>query len=285
MTFEKSPEWEQWGLLTADRHIDNPATDLDLQREHLLQAQERDAFVLDFGDLFDAMQGKSDRRSSKRDLHARFAAQGVDPEDEDASRSYLNALVDYAGQFFAPFVDNIALIGQGNHESSVDNKLEYDLQDGLIHELNRIGAHKVIRGGYRGWIRFMFQDANGGLRMSKRGYYTHGYGGGGPVTKGVIQASRKAVYLANADYVFGGHIHEQWIFPIQRVRLTESGKEVCDKQYHVQLPTYKEEFLNKSGGFHHEKGGPPKPLGAWWIRFYWSKRDQTIKAQFIEAEV
>lgn len=285
ITFRKSSDWEQWGLISADRHLDNPHTDIELQKLHLEQAKERGAFVLDHGDLFDAMQGKSDRRSSKQDLLARFAAMGIDPEDENASKAYLNSLVRYAADFFEPYVENIALISKGNHESSVANKVEYDLTDGLVYDLNQRGGTQIVRGGFRGWIRFLFQNDVGGLRMSRRAYYHHGYGGGGPVTKGVIQANRMAVYLANADYVWGGHIHEEWMFPIQRIRLTDSGKEVVEKQYHVRLPTYKEEFVNIADGFHHEKGGPPKPLGAWWVRFYWSARKGTIETQFIPAEV
>ena len=47
--------WEQWALLTSDRHIDSPKSDTRMQRRHLDLAAERGAFVLDMGDLFDAM--------------------------------------------------------------------------------------------------------------------------------------------------------------------------------------------------------------------------------------
>lgn len=280
--FEKSPEWEQWFLVSADRHIDNPKSDIALQKFHLEQAKERDAGVMDFGDFFDAMQGKTDKRSSKRDLLARFAALHLDPEDDQTS--YLNALVDYGAEFLAPYIKQFVVIGEGNHESSVANKLEYNLLDGLFREINRMGGTQVCKGGYRGWVKFQFQDKKGGMRIGRRAYYHHGSGGGGPVTKGVIQTNRRAVYLPDADYVFTGHIHEQWNLKIPRVRLLESGREVADVQHHVQLPTYKEEYLNTGGGFHHEKGGPPKPIGAWWMRFYWSTRSQEVKVQFTEAE-
>ena len=283
--YDRKNGWEQWGLLTADRHVDNPHSDLKLQKLHLDQAKERDAFVLDFGDFFDAMQGKTDRRASKRDLFARFAAQASIEDDGDITRSYLNALVDYGAQFLAPYLNNLALIGEGNHETSVDNKLEYNLLDGLIRDLNRMGGHQVIRGGYRGWIRFLFKSADGGsVKMSRNGFYFHGSGGGGPVTKGVIQASRKAAYLTNADYVFTGHVHENWHFPLERVRLTNSGREVQETQHHIQLPTYKQEYLNQRDGWHVETGKGPKPLGAWWIRFYWSSRSESIETQFIMAD-
>jgi hypothetical protein len=33
------------------------------------------------------------------------------------------------------------------------------------------------------------------------------------------------------------------------------------------LPTYKEEYGDGSGGYHIEKGRPPKPLGGAWLTF------------------
>lgn len=270
--YSTSKGWEQWALISADRHIDNQHSDLQLQKEHLEQAKGCGAMVLDFGDLFDAMQGKGDRRSNKSDLR-----------DENKSGSYLNSLVESAHAFLEPYSANIALIGEGNHETAVTKNHEYSLLDGLIYTLHKTGS-SAVRGGYRGYIRFQFEHESGGHRMSRNAYYHHGSGGGGPVTKGVIQASRRAVYLQNIDYVFSGHIHESWIFPIERVRLLASGYEVRETQYHVQLPTYKEEYTNHSGGFHHETGKPPKPVGAWWCRFYYSPRTRRIETQFLPTE-
>mgnify|MGYP002338684723 CR=1 FL=1 len=269
---QRATGWEQWGLLCADQHLDNPACDRDLHRRHLQQAADCGAFVLSFGDLFDAMQGKTDRRSAKDDLLP-----------DVTSATYLNDLVHFAADFYRPFSENLALMGEGNHETAVTNKLEYSLLDGLVHELRTSGS-SVIRGGYRGWIRFQFYSAENKHTESRRGYYMHGSGGGGPVTKGVIQSNRRAAYLPDADYVFSGHIHEQWILPIQQLRVNKTGTEYMSTQYHVQLPTYKDEFCNEPGGFAHETSKPPKPIGAWWIRFYWSVRDKIIKTQFVEAD-
>lgn len=266
----RSADWEQWVLVTADRHLDNPGSDRELQRFHLDQAKERGAPVLDFGDLFDAMQGKRDKRSSKSDLM-----------EGHKESSYLNRIVQDAAKFFEPYVDNLALLSEGNHETAITKHVEYNLLEGLIYALSSKGT-PIMKGGYRGWIRFLFQHGN--YRTSRNAYWIHGYGGGGPVTRDVIQANRKAVYLTNADYVFSGHTHDQWAFPIERTRLLDSGREVRDRQYHIKVPTYKDEFFNKSGGFHHETGKPPKPTGAWWMRFYWSPRDKAVKVLFIEAE-
>lgn len=271
---KRSAGWEQWALLTADRHLDSPYSNQELQRFHLEQARDCGAFVLDFGDFFDAMQGKQDRRSKKKELRPELA--GVD------QTSYLNRLVEYGAEFLDPYAKNIAMISEGNHETSVDNKLEYNLLDGLMYRMKQADS-PAIRGGYRGWVKLFFEDTT--YRVSKNLYYIHGYGGGGPVTKDVIQSNRKAVYLANADIVVSGHTHDQWLFPIERTRLTNTGNEIWDRQYHVKVPSYKDEFFGKNDGFHHETGKPPKPVGAWWIRFYWSPRVGDVVASFIMADI
>ena len=271
--YSKSSAWEQWGLIFSDVHLDNPMCRRELHKKHLEQAKERNAFCLSFGDLFDAMQGKQDKRSSKSDLDAKLK-----------KGTYLNELVKFASDFYKPYISNLALLGEGNHESSITNKYEYSILDGLVSNMNMQGGN-IIRGGYRGWVRFLFETSAKGNRRSLNAYYVHGSGAGGAaVTKGVIDTSRRAVYLPDADMVFSGHSHESWIFPLERVRLLNSGREVLSRQYHVQLPTYKDEFSNNPGGWHIETGKPPKPIGAYWMRFYYSAQDDAIKVQFTEAE-
>lgn len=265
---ERREGWEQWGLLSADHHIDNPKTDRKLIAHHLRQAQDRDAYVVMAGDIFDAMQGASDRRGTKADLLADFVS---------TETPYFDALVKYAAEIFEPYREHIAVISQGNHESAISKHHESDITQRLGEALD------VPTLGYRGWIRWLFESGDG-FRTSRNGYIHHGSGGGGPVTKGVIQTNRRAVYLPDADYVVSGHIHEKYVFPIERVRLTSAGREYADRQYHVVCGTYKDEFFNAPGGFHHEKGGPPKPIGPWWIRHYYSPRTKQIEVQFLEAD-
>jgi len=246
--YNQQPDWSQWGLLTSDRHLDHPDSDRDLQRFHLEQA-------------------------SKSDLMSRHKVSG-----------YLNSLVEDAAEFLEPYVDNLAVICQGNHETAPLKYTEYDLTQGLLYALATKGGTHIINGAYRGWISFRFEHESGSQRCSRNLYYTHGYGGGGPVTKDVIQASRKAVYLGNADYVVSGHTHDSWQFPIARIRLKASGQEIMIEQNHLKIPSYKDEFTNKGGGWHHETGKPPKMPGAWWMRFYYSKRTGEIETEFTRAE-
>lgn len=247
----------QWFLLSADRHWDNPKTDLVMQRKHLEQAVERGAGVIDCGDLFCAMQGKYDPRGTKSDIR---------PEHNGAD--YLDRLVSTAADWFKPYAGNIIMIGQGNHESSILKRLETDLTTRLVERINATtkGAN-IQRAGFSGWV--VFRASIGGNNVqTKRLAWHHGYGGDAPVTKGVIQTNRMAVYLPDADFVVTGHTHNEWQFPIPRVRISNKGTIHHDEQLHLKLPTYKEEYRDGYSGWHIERGGPPKPVGAVWLRFY-----------------
>lgn len=255
-------EWEQWVLLSSDRHHDNPKCRQDLELRHLEEAKARNAPVIDCGDLFCAMQGKYDKRSSK---------DAVRPEHQNGR--YLDSLVDTAAEFYGPYAKQFVVIGQGNHETGIRKNHEISLTDRLVDRLNRDYGGNVAVGGYSGWVRFQFAcDINNrAIRSSMFLYYNHGYGGGGPVTKDVIQASRRAAYLPDANIVVSGHTHDQWTFSVERERITREGQRYRDTQVHIKTPTYKDAW-DLAGGFEQEKGHPPKPIGACWLRFHFFDR-------------
>lgn len=81
----------------------------------------------------------------------------------------------------------------------------------------------------------------------------------------MIQTNRRAA-SAVADIFVSGHIHEAWVVENVMIKPLDSGRVVLSTQTHVQLPTYKQEYTMK-GGYHIEKGRPPKPLGGYWLVF------------------
>lgn len=267
-------DWKFWVLVTSDEHIDNPKSNLALLRHHMDQAMERKAAMIKLGDLVDAMQGKSDRRSDKSSL-----------KDRHLRSDYLNSLVEEAVEFYSPYKENIAYIGYGNHETSLISHYEFDVLSFITRDLQLQGS-PVVKGGYRGWIKFMFEREGhpGAGTKSINLYQIHGYGGGGPVTKDVIQANRKAVYLPDADIVMSGHTHDRNIFPIERIKLTSSGKEIRATQHHVKTGAYKDEFVDIDHGWAIEKGMPPKSLGGYWIEFYYSHRTNGVEYQIYETD-
>jgi hypothetical protein len=257
-------------FLSADWHLDNPKCNRKLLTNHLNEAKEKEAGIFVFGDLFCAMQGKYDKRSSKSDIR---------PEHQ--SGKYLDKLVSTTYDFCEPYSDNFVLVSPGNHETAITKRHETDLTQRLIEKLKDANKSPIEMGRYSGWIRFVFEHESGGNIKKFNLFYHHGYGGGGPVTKGVIQTNRRGIYLPDATFIVGGHVHERWEVDIMRERLKQSGKTVIDTQRHIQLPTYKEEYL-QHGGWHVERGAPPKPLGGAWLRFF--EKGSKIKYQNFWAE-
>ena len=255
-----SAGWEQWILLSADHHVDNIKCNRELLRQHLELARRRQALVFVFGDLFCAMQGKYDPRSDMDELRS-----------EDKVEKYLDSIVKHAAEFYAPFAKQFCLIGDGTHERSITKHHHTSLISNLVHRLNSDHGGNVFTGGFGGWVRFMFTIQKT-RRTSKLMKYHHGAGGGGPVTKGVIQTARQAVYLPDADIVVNGHTHDAWILPIKRERLSRKGKLYKDLLWFVRTPGYKDGYGEGDKGFETEKWQPPKPLGAIWLRFYMEEK-------------
>jgi hypothetical protein len=266
---------EQYVLLQSDVHWDNPKTDWDTLRAHLNEAKERDAPIVDIGDFFCAMQGKYDQRSNKDDIR---------PEHQKAK--YLDALVDTATSFLTPYKNLLTVRGDGNHETSILKRHETQLTERLVERLKGAGSTTVHKGGYSGFVVFDVVS-NQTRKHPIRYHYHHGHGGGGPVTRGVIQTNRFAVYLADADIVHTGHTHDQWTMPISRIRLNGDNTEIVHTlQLHVRTPGYKQEFADGYGGWHIERGGPPKPIGAAWLRIRFTKNSYRSEVDYdvIEAK-
>ena len=247
---------EQRVLLQSDVHWDNPKCDRELLTAHLNEARAYDAPVLDNGDWFCAMQGKWDKRANKHDLR---------PEHQTAK--YLDSLVDTSADFLEPYADLLTVRGQGNHETAILKHHETNLTERLVERLRVKGAPTIYTGGYAGFVVFQV-TYNKSRRKPIKLHYHHGVGGGGAVTRGVIQTNRQAVYLADADIVWNGHTHDAWQVPIARVRLNQDCADIeHTRQIHVRTAGYKEEWGDGYGGWHVERGAAPKPVGAAWLVF------------------
>ena len=238
--------WEQYYLLASDVHYDSPTCDHKLFHRHLKQARKRNAGVFLIGDTFDAMQGRGDPRSSKGELSEEYN------DDE-----YLDVLVDRLEDTLKD--NDVKSVSLGNHEDAVLKHYGSNLARRLAKRLD------AAYFGYAGYVRFVF---NGGKNTNRLLYFHHGGGGGGPVTKGTLNATRRAVYQPDVDIIASGHIHEQWLMKIPRIRVSERNIVYRDNLYCVQLPTYKQEWgIQQGGGWPMKQEMPPKPIGAWWLGF------------------
>lgn len=260
----RNKEWAFYCLATFDRHWDNPKSDQFMQKEHLEEVYRRRGCWFDGGDLFCAMQGKYDKRASK---------DAVRPEHQQGN--YLDALVNTAGEFFRPYADRCLYLQHGNHETGIYKRHETDLTERLVAMMNRDGAH-VLRGNFNNItiFRFNYGASTDGSRTITLNT-DHGWGGGGPVTQDVIQHQRRASYL-DADIVVSGHTHDSWVMERMKLRVNQDGRVGARTQLHLKVPTYKDDYGTGKGGWHVETGKPPKPLGAWWLKFTWSRKHSDV---------
>ena len=275
--FRRAKDQEAWYLLTSDQHWDNPDSNHKLQIKHLEEAKERNAGVMSCADFFCAMQGKYDKRANKSKVR---------PEHQ--RDDYLDALIETSVEFFKPYSKLFHVIGMGNHEQAIMDRHETNLIERFCGAINHATGSRIKSGGFSGWLIFKFWDGKGAGRKNKRIvlHYDHGYGGGGPVTDDMIQHQRRAVYLPDADIVISGHTHGSFIREMARVRLdTERGGIRHDIQTHIKIPSYKDEYKDGYGGWATaSKGMPPKPIGAWWLRFYWDGARETVGYDVIRAQ-
>ena len=243
-------------LLISDLHFDNPKCDRVLLKRHLDQAKARNAKVLINGDFFCVMQGLTDRRHNKSDLM-----------DRHKGHNYFDLILEDACEFFAPYKENIAMIGYGNHETSVIKRGEHDILANFVYRMKYEHGADIQLGGYGGWV--VFKPSANGRNVTIRMKYFHGSGGGGPVTKGVIQNHRMSAMIHGADIIWQGHVHElyhhrdmvEFLDCNSRVGYTVKHRAL----HHIRTSTYKEEYGTGSHGWHVERGSPPKPLGGYWM--------------------
>jgi hypothetical protein len=259
---------EHWFLLSSDHHWDNPDCDRAMIKRHLEEAKQKNAPVLFVGDFFCAMQGKYDKRSDKSKVR---------PEHQ--TTKYLDSLVETAAEWLMPYREQIAVIGQGNHETAILKNHETNLIERLVERLNIGNKNPVYMGGYGGYLKLSFHR-NDGMHLPLIIKYFHGHGGGGPVTKGVIQSARQSMYLPDADIVISGHVHEQYTIAFMQEKLHQSGRISIKEQWHVRMPTYKDEYKDGYGGWHIETGKMPKPLGAWWLKVEYVRKQINNKEKY-----
>ena len=248
--------WSQYVMLVSDQHHDSPYCNRKLEKAHLDKAMSRDALIFFGGDTFDAMQGKHDPRANYDHLEQFLKAD-----------NYFDAVVDYNAEFYKPYARNIVMVGNGNHELAVLQHHNISLTDRLVKELNKEKGSRIYVGGFGGWVRFMF-TINKTRRESYNLKYYHGAGGEAPVTRGVIQTNRQAVYLPDANIVWNGHNHQEYAIAVPRERMTAQGKLYRDTQWFIRTPGYNDSYGNGSKGWEVEKGLSPKPDGCAWLKFY-----------------
>ena len=238
-------------LFLSDLHLDSKLSARAKVKALLDEALKIGAAVHLIGDIFDAMGGKFDKRTSKKDVKPEYS--GEVP--------YFDAIISDAADFFEPYAGIIATMSEGNHESKVREIHEFNLLTGLANEIHRrTGATPVVM-GWDGFIKTQFKQVSGsGNHRSFLTYFTHGSGGSAPMTFGTLNVKRRqAVYLA--DVYVSGHVHQAYSVPLMVTTVTHFGKIINKETIHIQLAGHKEH----GGTREKSKGMHAVPVSGYWI--------------------
>jgi hypothetical protein len=193
-------------LLQSDIHIGGRHVDYDLIKKELEYAREHNLRINVNGDVFDAILPGDRKRFRMSVLHPRLA---------NCGDRLISEAVDWAVEIYGPYADLIDMIGVGNHEEAVVKHHHIDPVEMLVERLNT-DKHQIAHGGYSGWLCYRTKSRDLNIQ------YHHGAGGGGPVTKGIIQFNRSNTWIENADVVWRGHVHTK-IYSKDRVMYIDRG--------------------------------------------------------------
>ena len=248
--------WKQHILFLSDIHLDSPYCEQRLLRKHLDEAMEKDALILQAGDLFDVMQGHHDPRRSYREL-----------KDSLKGINYFDLVLDEAVEFFRPYRDNLAMLGYGNHEYATMHFNGTDLVQRFVGVMRGLGS-PIVTGGYGGFIRIgAYQKTMTTPYANLRIYYNHGSGGEAPVTKGMIQTNRQAAYIRGCDVIWNGHNHQEYISHQATIELNNKDKVIQGMVTFIRTPGYKNEYGDADQGFDGFAASrmmAPTPRGCAW---------------------
>lgn len=264
---------DQKFLLISDIHFDNPKCKRDVLKKHLDYAKENNMKIAINGDFFCLMQGKYDPRRAKKDILP-----------QHNGNTYLDLVIQEAVDWWTPYAENLLFIGYGNHETAIIKNAETDPLQRFVDLFNYTTGANVLTGGYGGWwiIRPIRNTKLDILSTFKIKYY-HGSGGGGEVTKGVIQNNRISVRTEGADCTWQGHVHELYhvIDSKESLRFHSFKGYSVEHKYlhHIRTACYKEEYEDGFAGYHIEKGRPPKPLGGYILSFDYEKKKKDNETQ------
>jgi len=274
--FEITGGWKQWFLLVSDQHHDSIDCARKYEKEHLDLALERDAYIISAGDTFDMMQGKFDPRKSYHGMRPEYLHEMITQGNE----AYFDIITNDAIKFYSPYAGNFLVFGRGNHDTSIETHNGISPISNLVFGLNNQikGDHRIQAGGYGGWVKLNFASSESrGNRSSMRIKYYHGGGGDAPVTRGMINTARQAVYLPDADVVLNGHNHNSYNTSIARERLNDASRIHFDVVDYIRTPGYNCGYGDGHSGFEAEKM-PPKPIGCVWMLL--SSNGRTVKREF-----
>lgn len=241
--------------LMADLHWDNAKCNRGILESHLRELKGVPTTFV--GDTLCLMQGKWDNRSDQNQLR-----------QEHRGNNYLNMVEETFCDWVKPYANDLIGIGLGNHESSVTARHGHDVLQSIGGRLRDRGTPIPIM-DYWYYIVVRLVDYDGKVDHSFRIFCHHGYGGGGEVTRGMIDNSRTRGQY-DADVFVSGHIHRRNMDENVITRCGAKGSIGQSTQLFLGCSTYKDESTCQ---WHNERGRAARPLGGWKLQYRFCKEN------------
>lgn len=210
----------------SDLHIGSKEFDGESLKRDLEKCKDNNAKVIINGDTMDLILMQDLKRAS---------ASRIKPNE-----GQVNQFIEEAVDVLLPYVAQLCIIGQGNHESAMIKHHGVDVLAWLIEKLNKEKKNgKIQQGHYQNFVRINFLDPKKGYKLGAKYtiYMSHGNSGNAAVTKGMIDFNRIAV-ANDADLYLIGHKHNHIVTTIPSTTITEDNKITVRNRIAVQTPSY-----------------------------------------------
>jgi len=260
-------------LMMSDVHFDSVKCDRKLLKKHLDEAKESNSLVFIFGDWFDLMQGRYDPRRNYTDMR----------EEYRHTESYYDTVIKDSVDFLSNYIDVLAFISYGNHETSIVKNNQTDPLERLVWGLKSKHPNCILqKGSYGGWIRFCMRQKSGAGTRSFTVKYHHGQRSNAQRSKGILQVDMDAMKWPDVDLIVKGDDHMRWFYPsVVRTILGNEGHIKTSTQKHIRLGSYKDGLGDEAFGWEVEKAFAQTSLGGWWVTL--TRRDKGIESEIKEA--
>ena len=200
---EYSNQSEFYYFLCSDLHFGNKGQNKELLKRDFDEAKKLNAKIFINGDWGDFIMS-----GDKKRYHPSADAYGTD--------NNINMTINEAYDFFSEYVENIVMIGTGNHEVSVSKFHQFDPTQQLIYSLNKAHKTSIVHGQYSGYIVLNYHRKNNNDVKRYKIYYNHGQGGSAEISKGTIDINRHMT-TKTADLIWLGHKHVKTCLPSEYI--------------------------------------------------------------------
>ena len=174
---------------------------------------------------------------------------------------YVNQLVDFGAKRLAPYAENIAVMGTGNHENSLLKNMDVNILKLLKSNFVAAGVKRPpLMVGYAGFIMVRFA-LNNTVRGVCNIYFHHGKGGGAPVSRAAITSHRRQTFISGMDFILQGHIHVADFSSYTAWELSKQGRVRERHTIHLTTPGYQMGYDIGSNTWASMKEFPPSQNG------------------------